>query len=154
MPTNYVDAKDSIYSLFESEWKDGRVKSIVGYDTAILWRNIELESKPPSDEFWVRLSTQTVDDDQSSLADFNGRRRFTNIGLIFVQIFAPKSNPQANEFAEKLAVIARDIFRGKTEDGCVWLRHSRIKELPEERDTFRFNVIADYEYDEISPTEV
>lgn len=150
MPTGYVDAVDAIYSLFETKWNDGAVEELIGYVPKILWRNVELDSKPPSNEFWVRVSQQTVEDGQSALANSFGNRRFTVYGLVFVQLFAPKSNPHANHLGQKLAEIARNIFRGKTEDECVWFRNSRIKELPEERDTFRFNVIAEYQYDELA----
>lgn len=150
MPTGYVEAVDSIYALFESKWNDGKVEELLGYVPDILWRNVELDSKPSSDKFWVRVSQQTINDGQSSFANNFGFRRFTTYGLVFVQLFAPKSNPRANELAQQLAAFIRDIFRGKTEDECVWFRNSKIKELPEERDTYRFNVIAEYEYDEIA----
>ena len=48
-----------------------------------------------------------------------------------------------------LAEIARNSFRGKCVEGIVF-RNARINDLPSEELFYRFNVIAEYQFSELS----
>jgi len=149
MTTTYVEAIDQIFSLFNSAWV-ANSSAIAGYVPEVRWPGVEETGTPDASKFWARVSQQTVLEEQATLSDNNGKRRYTADGLIFVQLFCPKSDVEAMDKGRKLAVIARNSFRGKTTSGKVWFRNARINELAPEESAYRFNVVAEYEYDEVS----
>jgi hypothetical protein len=148
MTTTYVEAIDQMFALFNTAFNAG-APSIVGYWPLIRWPGIGESATPDASKFWCRVSQQTVHEEQSTLRADN-KRRYTADGLVFVQLFCPKSDIEAMEKGRLLAVLARDSFRGKTTSGKVWFRNARINELPPEESAYRFNIIAEYEYDEIN----
>lgn len=148
MTTTYEEAKDEIYSQFFAAWVAGSA-AIVGYVPEVRWQNLEEATKPDQSKYWARVSTQSVDEPQANLgADAEGKRRYTGLGLVFVQIFVPKT--EGNDYkGAKLAELARNAYRGKKTTGGVWFRNVRINNLEPEELFYRFNVVAEYEYDEI-----
>lgn len=149
MTTDYVGARDAIFGAFETAWNAGSA-AIVGSVPEIRWQGKEKDEKPAVTAYWVRVSTQTVAEGQATLnSQTNGKRRYRSEGLVFVQLFCPKSDKQGHENGEKLSVVARDAFRGKQIPGGVEFRNARINELPPDGDAFRFNVVANYRYAEI-----
>lgn len=148
----YSSAIDALYGHFLDNWNDSEASALLGYDAQILWANLEPNKKPDSSKTWLRVSQQTVLEHQSTLSNDvgeAGKRRFTTTGLIFVQFFFPKSEPRSWQVGRNLAEIARNIFRHSLTNNSIWFRRAKINELPEERDTFRLNVVAEYEYDEL-----
>jgi len=149
MTTDYISAVDQMFALFNAAFS-ASAPAIVGYMPDVRWQGIDEGTTPDASKFWCRVSQQTVIEEQSTIADENGKRRYTADGLLFVQLFCPISDVEAMEKGRKLAVIARNAFRGKATSGKVWFRNVRINELPKEESAYRFNVVAEYEYDEIS----
>jgi hypothetical protein len=149
MATDYVTAIDEMFSLFNEAWL-AQSSDVVGYVPEVRWPGVEEPQTPDFSKYWLRVSQQTVIEEQTALAGSDSKRRYTASGLIFVQLFCPKSEAVAMENGRKLAVIARNSFRGKTTSGKVWFRNARINELAPEESAYRFNVVAEYEYDEVS----
>lgn len=161
MTANYEKAIDEIFSLFLLAW-NANSASIVGYVPEIRWQGVRpaegLPEKPEGDKYWVRVSTQTVIEEQTSLSacvekDENGATlpasRYTASGLVFIQLFCPKSDARSMEIGRKLAMIAKKAYRGKKTESGVWFLNVRINPLDDEQLWNRFNVIAETEYDEI-----
>lgn len=148
MTTNYVEAIDEMFALANNAFA-ANSSAVVGYVPDIRWPGVQEVGTPDASKFWARVSQQTVIEEQTTLADESGKRRYTASGLIFVQLFCPKADVAAMDKGRKLAVIARNAFRGKTTSGKVWFRNARINELEPEESAYRFNVVAEYEYDEI-----
>ena len=153
MTTTYSNAIDEINAEFWNSWNSDKTVFIVGYVPDVRWQGVEEPSLPDGSKFWARVSIQTVFEEQTSLAGNESKKRYTSSGLVFVQIFCPKSNAQANEFGKKLSEVARNAFRGKSTAGAVWFRNVRINELSPEDLFYRFNVVAEFEYDEIANKE-
>lgn len=149
MATDYVTAIDEMFSLFYEAWL-AQSSDVVGYVPEVRWPGVEEPQTPDFSKYWLRVSQQTVIEEQTALAGSDSKRRYTASGLIFVQLFCPKSEADAMENGRKLAVVARNSFRGKTTSGKVWFRNARINELTPEESAYRFNVVAEYEYDEVS----
>lgn len=148
MTTTYKGATDEIYKAFNSAWAAGTT-ALVGYVPFIAWPGIDTGTAPDASKFWVRISTQGINSEQGTLSEnivTDGSRRFETFGLIFLQIFAPKRN-DADVLALKLAQLAQNIFRNRTEN--VIFRNSYIRELQPENGAIRKNVIAQFEFDEI-----
>lgn len=151
MITNYAQATDEINQRFYDDWLS-KTAEIVGYVPELRWQNVQEPAQINSSKFWARVSIQTVIEEQSTLSNCEGlpwQKRYTTNGLVFVQIFCPKSNARANELGKLLSVVARNSFRGKMTDNKVWFRKARINELPQEDLFYRFNVIAEFQYDEL-----
>lgn len=149
MTTNLIGAKDEIFGAFQTAWSAGTV-AIVGYVPYVQYPGQADEDPPDASKFWVRISTQIVNGSQGTLSEnvvLNGSKRFETIGLVFLQIFAPKRS-EAQKQAEQLAQLALNTFRERTTN--VNLRNARIKEMPYENGACRINVIAEFEFDEIS----
>ena len=145
------DVTDEINALFFASWKAGS-SAIVGYIPEIRWQGIQYRDIPDGSKFWCRFSKQTVSEPQATLSNCvtsPGNKRYNNYGLVFIQIFCPKSNAKSFELGKQLAVLARNAFRGKSTDSSIWFRNVRIKELNPEELYERFNVVAEYEFDEI-----
>ncbi len=151
MTTDYASAVDSIFSKFITEWQASS-QAIAGYVPEFRWQGLQESAKPDPSKFWCRVSQNTVDESQASLCNDvakSGNRRFEAVGLVFVQLFCPRSDVQAMEKGRLLAQVAKKIFRGQTPAGTVWFRNSRINELANENEWLRFNVIAEYKYSEL-----
>lgn len=149
MTTTFKDATDEICGAFWQAWNAAEVSSLVGYVPDVRWPFVEEPEKPEASKYWARVSIQTVFEEQTALAGSDSKRRYTASGLVFVQLFCPKSRSDAGEIGRKLAEIARNSFRGKSTPGNVWFRNARINELSPENLFYRLNVVAEFEYDEI-----
>lgn len=149
MTATYPEAIDQIYGLFNLEW-NANSAAIVGYNPEIRWPGVEEDTIPPADKFWCRISQQTLDEPQTTLRNGLGEQRYTASGLVFIQLFCPKSDTEGMDKGKKLAQVAKKAFRGKTTSGKVWFRNARIQELAPEDNAYRFNIVAEYTYDEIN----
>lgn len=149
---NYADAMDEIRQTFVDKW-EAESASIVGYIPEVRYANLEKKETSDGSKYWVRVSVQTASEEQSTLSNCEGlpgQKRFTNFGIAIIQIFCPKSDVRSNELGEKLAMLSRNAYRGKATKGRVWFRNTRIQELAPEELFYRFNVVTEYEYDELA----
>lgn len=151
MTTTYSEARNQINELFAAAWK-ANTAAIAGYVPNIEWQGVQPRDKPESSKYWARVSVQSVFEEQTTLSTCEGRpgqKRYTASGLVFVQLFCPKSIIGSFETGGKLAQVAKKAFRGKTTPGKVWFRNCRINELEPEALFYRFNVVTEFEYDEL-----
>ncbi len=148
MTATFDQAKDQIFKLFYDAWK-ANTTAIVGYVPEVRWVGVEKPERPDASKYWVRVSKQVVGEEQTTLSD-GVTKRFTAYGIVFVQLFCPKSEAKETKHGEKLAVVARNAFRGKTTPGKVVFRNARINDgLAPEEQYYRFNIVAEFEYDDL-----
>lgn len=145
--TNYIDAVKEIFATFKEAW-DAETTAIVGCIPNVFWMGVEQPDKPERGKYWVRVSQQTVTEEQSTFKNAENEQRYTTNGIVIAQISCPSSDSQAVTKGRELAIIARDAYRGNSTSGKVWFRNAKILELPFEKDWYIFNVTAEYEYDE------
>lgn len=152
MTATYNQARDQIFALFKAAW-DAQTTALAGYVPEVRYQGLEVGEKPDGSKHWCRISTQSVTEEQATLStcvEEPGKSRYESSGLVFVQIFSPKSEATGYEVGQQLAQVARNAFRGKkTTPGEVWFRNVRINNISPENLLYRFNVVAEYEYDEI-----
>ena len=177
MPTNQQDAHDSIRSRFFLTWKDWvangepvdirkpsgeRKTPIVLLDSVlkqpyvleVAFQNVERRNPNDLSRHWCRLTIDPVDNRQRTFRTSDpsigdGKARYTEQGVIIVQMFFSKSAFKGND-DRRLSVIARNIFRSRNVRGNeVWYRNADIRYLNPEESWIRSNVIAEYEFDEI-----
>lgn len=148
MTTTYEGALDEIFTAFRTGINANSV-AILGYVPYIEWPGSNTEIPPDPSKFWLRISSKGVDSGQGTLSEnivTNGSKRFETVGLIFVQIMAPKRN-DALAMCIRLGMTIQNIFRKRTLN--VIMRNAKMKEMPYENGCLRLNVTAEFEFDEI-----
>lgn len=152
MPTFYTQAVDEMNKLFNDAFAAPNIVSLIGYKPEIFWYGNEREGLPSSDKFWVRHSVQNVLEEQSSLSECEGavgKKLYDSSGVIIIQFFCPKSTANSLEKGRKLAMIARNAYRGNGTPNGVWFRNARVVDVPDEKPWYRLNVVIEYEFSEI-----
>lgn len=151
MTATYKEAVDAMFRLFWLAWT-ADAATIVGIIPEVRWQGVEGKDPPDANNYWCRVSTQTVLERQATLKsgiDSSENRRYTTQGMLFVQLFCPMSDAQAMDKGRQLAMLARNAFRGKETDNGVWFRNARINELPPDENAYRFNIVVEFEFDDI-----
>lgn len=145
------EAIDEMFSRFNDAWQTVS-PSLLSYVPLVLWQGKNEPEKLDYSKYFARVSQQTVIESQSTLSTecgAPGQKRFTVDGLLFIQIFCPKAEAKAWAVGRQLATIARNAYRGNRAGDSIFYRRPRIKELDPELECLRYNVITEYEYDEI-----
>lgn len=151
MSCTYSQAVDEIYTQFATVWNAGAT-AIVGTVPEVRYQDREDGAKLPQGVYWCRISLQTISDRQSTLSNCVGtpfKRRYQTNGLVFIQLFVPKTEKDKTK-GRRLAELARSAFRGKETPLKVVFSNAAIKPLPDENLFYRFNVVSEYEHDEIA----
>lgn len=86
---------------------------------------------------------------QAALSDDIGNRLYEPHGLIVMQSRGPLISGNGFEVAERLAIIAKEAYRGKSTANCIWFRNARIQEVGPDAGWFLFNTYVEFEYNEV-----
>jgi len=147
MIQSYYDARNEIFAQYNLAKPS--ILALLGYQPTVIYQGVENASVMPTNKIWVRLSQQTVIEEQATLAGNDLKRRYTSDGLIFAQMFIPKTTGDYTN-GVKIAEYIKNAFRGKQTSNCMWFRNVRIQELNPEEAWFRINVVSEYQYDQIA----
>lgn len=151
MTATYDEAVDQIYELFTTG-VTAKAAAIIGYVPEIRYLDDGKPGEPDRTKVWVRISPQPVTREQASLSNdvfVKGNKMYTSGGLVFIQIFFPKSYQNAAAVSRKFGQMIVQIFNGTSTEGCVWFRNTRVYPLPSEELFYRSNVVTEYQHDEI-----
>lgn len=143
MTTNYDDAYGLITTELQAYWATIST-SIVGMVPEIRFYGTENDKIPST--YFVRFVMSPVKDGQSSFRQTDGKR-FRADGLIYLQVFAPRSDRASYAKMRKLSMQLQKRFRSAID--CISFNNVRIVDAPKEDMFWRQNVIAEYWYDEI-----
>lgn len=143
----YTDAVDTLFGIVNAVWQ-GAV-AIVGYTPLVRWQGQEQPGKPPVDKIWARVSQQIVTDQQASLASNTGKRLYHATGLLYIQIFAPRTDADLT-IARQFAQYVREVFRTESPDGNIWFTNQRIVELAPTPLAYPITVSCNYQYDNLN----
>lgn len=150
MTIEFDKACDEMRALFFADWS-ADTAAIVGYVPDVRWNKNQKPAIPANDKFWLRFSILAATESQSTLSNCEGapgKKAYTALGLVYMQLFCPKSDLSADDKGRKLSIVARNAFRGKRTPGAVWFRNVRIIDANDEELFYRFNIVAEYEYDD------
>lgn len=149
MTTNYTNAVNETFDLFNTAWQ-ANAGGIVDYIPTIYWQGVNVEVAPTG-VYWARIGMVGVAEPQTNIGtQQNGMRRYTASGLVTVSLFCPMSDAPSMQNGRKLAQVAKAAFRGKTTVSGVLFRNTVIKEIAAQQQVNRFNIVSQYEYDEIA----
>lgn len=158
MPSSPSLARDESARLFTEAFAPA-AEVIIGDPVEIRYQGVlhgvagqPLKAVDPAN-YWVRFSMRGVMSRPSAfvLSDdpVPSQQEFETNGLAFVQVFAPMI--EVNGFAQGLllAELAQDIFRRTETASGVIFNNVRINELDDDTKSYRWNVIAEYEFSEV-----
>jgi hypothetical protein len=144
-------AVEQMQQLFKAAW-DAGTSAIAGYVPDVEWYGAEGAAPVNREKIWARFSSQNVFEQQATLstaAGTPGAKRYSSSGLVFIQLFIPKTIDNGVILGRQLAQVAKNAFRGKTTSGKVEFHNVTIKDLTPEELFYRINVVADYDFDEL-----
>ena len=148
---NRGEARDVIYAHGTLAWTDALAS--IGKGGVIRYGGLLFDpetgapiSEPPADAYWMRLSRQTVSEDQETLR--NGEvRRFLTIGNVFAQIFVPLTSPKGGVELDALSEFVRNRFRDRQADDNLEFTRARIDDNVRHDATWlTVNVTARFSY--------
>jgi hypothetical protein len=158
----FLVARDSMFATFKTAW-DAGAAACVGSNPAfqlsthieggsVAWWMVEPESIPPPNDYWARVSLQSVLEGNASIGGANGggQQKYSSAGLIFVQCFGPLRDPQVGDKLFKLAIVARNAFRGVVTSANVWFRNARIQPVGSDGTFQIMNAVAEFQFDDVA----
>lgn len=134
---NKEEAVDAILDIFKTAW------DTTGFTA--LYPGKEKE-KPTSEAPWARVTIQHASGDQASLGSLGGRRRFREVGTLFVQVFAPVGD--GSTWCYQLTQLLCDAYRDARHPE-VWFRNVHSEEIGDDGSFLQHNVIATFIYDNV-----
>lgn len=141
----YQDAKDELFGIVRSVLISTAITTLFGYEIDTRYSGVPGE-KPDQSRLWARVSAQLVTDGQTALANNNGVKLYEAVGLLYVQLFAPRNIPGGEDKAEQLAEAIRSEFRKASPSGLIWFRNQKIVDLPETLESYPKNVVTTFSY--------
>ena len=144
MPLTRTAARDEILTLVKGV-ADGLTAFVAIYDDTR--QDVpKAESSPLLS--WARVLVRHVTGTQAALADFSGVRRFTKTGLVTIQLFTPTGDGLT--LSDTLTEAFEAAVRTKSTPNGVWFRNVRSIEIGNDGPWFQTNILAEFEYDQIS----
>lgn len=136
MSLTIEQARDVILAVFKAAW-DG-----TGFPATYT----DVQGSPPTTETtWARVTLRHTTGAQTSLTGGLGLKRYTNKGFVWVQIFSPIGDGSVAGYAASQVVV--NAFRDA--DTAVLFRNVHMSEVGNDGAFERFDVKAQFEYDEV-----
>lgn len=109
---------------------------------------------PTDDTVFAEVYFEQTDSGQASLANVQNKRKYTDDGVVLIELHFPLGVGIAAPYEEAEAV--RDLFRGKRTASDVWFRNVRLIEHSDKhgnpcryKDRFQVDVAFEFTYDGI-----
>lgn len=143
-------ARDSMASLLASAWAAYPWASM-GLQKAptIQWQGRDGNLPPTVNQPYLIWAANHNGAPQKGLSDEVGNRLYEGHGLLVMQAKAPLLPGTGFEVAERMAIIARNAYRGKQTPDCIWFRNARFEEVGADAGWYLFNIYVEFEYDEV-----
>lgn len=157
MSTDIVSATDSILAAFKVAWDAGSPAFNGGVIPTIVYEMLEPDLKPhPRDESlaWVRVVIRHLSSMKVTLTSATGSARYRREGIVWLQIFVPRTSALDYTNTQRLAIVAQKAYEGKRAGlgggsaGDVQFYDVAIMERPMEAGFVRYDVKTKFCYDE------
>lgn len=147
LPT-FDSARDEILGLFHTYWTAQTPALNDSAPVRVEWPGVDSQTPPEASKPWARIVVRHTTSKQATFGTV-GHRRFLRPGLVTVQVFTPLTNGGGLLLAEKLGIIARDAFEGRSTDSGIWFRNARLQEVGPDTEWFQMNLVVEFEYEEV-----
>lgn len=157
MTATYTIARDEMFARFGVEAAP-LLDAIAGSPVEVRYQGRFVNTPPDPSKFWMRLSTRNLTSRQTAFvspdqATVDGSGRGPKVheerGMLFVEIYAPLTDPEGFERAGKLAELVQDVYQNAETPSGVWFRSVRINDLNDDGKSYRFNVVGQYLFDKL-----
>ena len=148
------NARKEMLALVNTAWQAG-AGTIAGSVPEIRWEGVEVATLPGSNKYWMRVETEDVFTKQKGhRIEDPGTSAvvYQTTGFITLQIFAPMNSGASFAKGELLARLGQCMFMANQTAGGVWFRNPRIRKAGNDGTWYRWNVIADYQFDHTKGT--
>lgn len=142
MTATIQQATDDIYGAVSLAMKALFPAVVRKYD------GIDKHDPPPPDKSWIFANLRHATGNQGSLAGDTGKRRWTALGTLIVQVFVPLEKTGRTGAVNIAAALKSVIQKTQTEHG-VWFRNVTINEIGEDKSWYQVNLSATFTYDTI-----
>jgi hypothetical protein len=146
MSVNYSDALDELFGMVKAIFDQAKWSDLFGYTIDVRWPGVALATKPDMTKLWARVSFQIVSEPQASLSNAAGNKMYETTGLLYVQLFCPRNQPDSMDNGRELAVDMRNRFRHDSPSQEIWFRNQTVRELPETEENYPINVVVTFSY--------
>jgi hypothetical protein len=144
----YTTALNQIFKVFDDAWT-ANAPGIVGYVPHILWYGSEEQNLPDRTKYWARVSHKILSTVQTSFRNGDIGQRYTNRGMLSIQIFCPFTVSKGITKGRNLASLARNAYTNKETEGGVWFRGGKIVEGRIDKDWVPLTVLVETQFDEL-----
>lgn len=148
---NPQGARREMFARIGRCWEGKSGLIVGGADPEMRYQGVEQGAKPGPLSFWARASTKNAFTRQAAHqmpreGEGGAEVIYTTYGAVFIQVFAPMKNPHGWAHGELLAELGQRMFMASETSSAVWFRNPRYVELENDGTWYRWNVIADYQF--------
>lgn len=155
MATTLPFASDAILGRFKAQW-DADTPALMGSDPVpvIVYEPTEADLKPhPRDtgKPWARITIRHADATRRSFnRDAAGKGKYQRDGLVWVQIFTPRTGAASYLLAQNLAMVAQKAFEGKRAAGdAINFTKAALLDQPPEGSFWRYDIKGEFYWEEV-----
>jgi hypothetical protein len=143
MSIEYIDAEDELFGMVNQAF----ALAITGITPApSLFFPSDLNVPPSPNDIYATCSFVIVTDGQSGIGAPGGKSLYEAVGLLTVQIYAPKQVASAFRTAQEMADMIRNVFRGHSTSGEIWFRNPRVTPVGGNTTMNQVNVVVTCTY--------
>jgi len=143
-------ATDEMQEFFRLAWEAVDWPQL-GFAEAppVKWQGTDADKEIPTHVPSATWTAIHSNEEQGSLSDDQGNRRYNTMGMIAVQCFGPMKEGTGFTVAQRMAIIAKKVYRGKRTANCIWFKNVRITEIGLDAGRYIFNMYAEFHYNEV-----
>lgn len=143
MITDDTQAAADMAKMINDAWQAGTT-AIVGSIPKLLFKGDD-QHKDPVNVYWGYVEQQIFGQRQTAFRN-DVTRKYATDGEITVRINAPRDTSQSFDKARKLAILARNAFRGKRSPHGIAFVRCRIQELASTAKEHRIQAVCGFWY--------
>jgi Bacteriophage related domain of unknown function len=152
MATDFVTATDEINEIVYAAWLAGAQLAISSsYVPELEFEDTVKNKTAPATgadgRAFGRVTIRHASAGQRTLGG-EGRRVFTNVGVVIVQVFTPRDDGTSRRKCQLLADVVKRSMQGQR-TANVWFRNVTFNEVGDEDQWYHINVSAEFEWDEL-----
>jgi len=137
----YLEAQDELYGMVNAAMAAAAPTVGLTYTPALYFPDTEVV--PPNiDVLYAEASFVVVTAEQASLGSIRGVSMYEETGLLAVQVYSPKANPENLRIAQQIGEAIRTVFRGRSTSGAIWFRRQKLTPVAGNTTKNQVNVVA------------
>lgn len=144
----YAEAIDEVYGVCKAALDAAVIAAIVP-SCQQRWPGVPEPEYPPNDAFWCRASYQTVTDEQSTLSNAGGKRRYEANGLFYLQLFCPLKVANSLPDGRLFMQAVQGAFRKPSPSGVMTFHAAPIRELGNTDEAYPITLMVKCQYENI-----